>query len=235
MVLCTWKERDCELLSKEKVLQSFNHNDLLHLTYRLLTWNRATHTVGYYLFWVPASKHSLKSGRWVVKGLYTEKSLRDFQKNSQRAERVRYMECDLCRADDVSISLSRTHSHRLYGGSKGISGKSHLAEVASAEIAGLNFLLYQGSLSGSRRLLPLSLLVVFLLLLPFLTCNLRNELNQSVEAISHQCHGLQDAQWKDCCDGEVGWCGRTPSSPAICILYWCSIHGPIWKNSFSFL
>lgn len=49
MVLYTWK-RDCELLIKEKVLQSFNHNDLLHLMYGLHAYNRATHTVGYYLF-----------------------------------------------------------------------------------------------------------------------------------------------------------------------------------------
>lgn len=29
----------------------------------------ATHTVGYYLFWVAASKHSLKNGKWVVRDL----------------------------------------------------------------------------------------------------------------------------------------------------------------------
>lgn len=43
-------------------------------------------------------------------------------------------------------------------GSKGIYDKSHLATVASAETAGLNLFLYQGSSSGSHLLLSLLML-----------------------------------------------------------------------------
>ena len=96
-----------------------------------------------------------------LRGLYTEKSLRVLLKKSQRVETQSGTLSATWVVQMTLAFLSPECTHTGRTGSKGIYDKSRLATVASAEIAGLNLLLYQSLSSGSCIPLPLSLLMLF--------------------------------------------------------------------------